>query len=404
MTKIVAVTDWWCQCSMDYSKIISERASTIKPSGIRRFFDLANQMEGVVSLGVGEPDFTTPWKISDAAIYSIEKGQTFYTANRGLIDLRREICNYYARRFNASYDPETEALVTVGGSEGIDIAIRALIDPGDEMIIMDPGYVAYEPGVILSGGIPVKVHLKEENEFKLTPEMLKAAITPKTKVMLLNYPANPTGGVMTKEDYEKIVPIIKESGIIVITDEIYAELTYEGEPCSLGSFPEIRDQVIVVSGFSKAFAMTGWRLGYVLAPKELSAAMTKIHQYIIMSAPTAPQYGAIEGLRSCADEVEQMRLSYLTRRNYVVKKFNDMGLHTFKPQGAFYVFPCIRSTGMTSEEFCEALLNDQKVACVPGTAFGESGEGFIRVSYAYSMEELKIALEKIEEFLKKLNK
>ncbi len=389
---------------MDFDKILSDRAKTIKPSGIRKFFDLANQMEGVISLGVGEPDFTTPWKIRESAIYSIEKGKTFYTANRGLLDLRKEISAYYDRRFHAPYDPQKEIIVTVGGSEGIDIAIRALLNPGEEMIILDPGYVAYEPGIILAGGVPVHIHLKEENQFKLTPEMLKEAITPKTKLILLNYPSNPTGGFMTREDYAKIVPIIKESGIMVISDEIYAELSYEQEFCSMGSFPEIRDQVIVVSGFSKAFAMTGWRLGYVLSNAVVSSAMCKIHQYIIMSAPSAAQYGAIDGLRYCKEEVDEMRDSYLSRRNYVVKAFNDMGLHTFKPQGAFYIFPCIRSTGMTSEEFCEALLNDQKVACVPGTAFGASGEGFIRVSYAYSLEELKIAVEKIQLFLENLKK
>ncbi|MBO6046134.1 MAG: aminotransferase class I/II-fold pyridoxal phosphate-dependent enzyme [Erysipelotrichaceae bacterium] len=386
---------------MDFTKVISDKARTIKPSGIRKFFDLANQMEGVVSLGVGEPDFATPWKIREAAIYSIEKGRTFYTANRGLISLRQEISKYY-QKYGVTYDPNKEITVTVGGSEGIDIAVRALLNPGEEMIILDPGYVAYEPSVLLAGGIPVRIELEEKDEFRLTPEKLKAAITPNTKVMLINYPSNPTGGFMTKEDYAKIVPIIKESGIIVISDEIYCELSYEKEFCTLASFPEIRDQIVIVNGFSKGYAMTGWRLGYVLANPIISGAMTKIHQYIIMSAPTGAQYGALEGLRSCDNEVEQMRQSYLARRNYITKAFNDMGLKTFLPQGAFYVFPCIRSTGLTSEEFCEALLNDQKVACVPGNAFGEAGEGFIRVSYAYSLEELKIAAEKIALFLKNL--
>ena len=387
---------------MDLNKAISDRARTIKPSGIRKFFDLASQMEGVVSLGVGEPDFTTPWKIREAAIYSIEKGKTFYTANRGLIELREEISKYYNNKFNAYYNPNSEVIVTVGGSEGIDIAVRALLNPGEEMIILDPGYVAYEPSVILSGGQSVRIHLEEKDEFKLTPEKLEAAITPNTKLMLINFPSNPTGGFMTREDYKKLVPIIKESGIIVISDEIYAELSYEHEFCSLASFPEIKDQVIVVSGFSKAFAMTGWRLGYLLSNSILSSAMVKIHQYIMMSAPTAAQYGALEGLKYCDDEVEEMRNAYMARRNYLVKEFNDMGLHTFKPQGAFYVFPSIESTGLTSERFCEALLKDQKVACVPGNAFGDSGEGFIRVSYAYSLEELKIAVEKIKIFLDKL--
>ena len=387
---------------MDYDKLLSDRAKLIKPSGIRKFFDLASSMEGVVSLGVGEPDFATPWAIREAAIYSIEKGRTFYTANRGLIELRKEICDYYERRFHVSYNPESECIVTVGGSEGIDITLRAILNPGDEMIVLDPGYVAYTPGVELSGGVPVPITLRHEDQFKLTPELLKAAITPKTKAILLNYPSNPTGGLMTKEDYEKIIPIIKESGIIVVSDEIYAELSYEDEFCSIASFEEIKDQCIIISGFSKAFAMTGWRLGYVLSNPTFSKAMLKIHQYIIMSAPTAPQYGAVEGLRHCYDEVLKMRDSYKARRNFCVKAFNDMGLETFKPQGAFYVFPCIKSTGLTSDEFCEQLLNDQKIACVPGTAFGLAGEGFIRVSYAYSLEELKYATEKIAEFVKKI--
>lgn len=380
---------------------LSDRVQMIKPSGIRKFFDLASQMEGVISLGVGEPDFTTPWAIREAAIYSIEKGRTFYTANRGLLELRKEICKYYKRRFNVSYDAEKECIITVGGSEGIDIAIRSIINPGDEMIVLNPGYVAYAPGVELAGGIPVTINLRHEDQFKLTPELLKAAITPKTKAILLNYPSNPTGGFMTREDYQKIVPILKESGIMILSDEIYAELSYEDEFCSIAEFDEIKDQVIVVSGFSKAFAMTGWRLGYILCHPTLSSAMCKIHQYIIMSAPTPAQYGALEGLKRCEDEVIKMRDSYKVRRNFLVKTFNDMGLETFKPQGAFYVFPCIKSTGLTSDEFCEQLLADQKVACVPGTAFGDAGEGFIRVSYAYSLEELKLATEKIKLFVEK---
>ncbi len=386
---------------MNYEDLLSERVKIIKPSGIRKFFDLASQMEDVISLGVGEPDFTTPWAIREAAIYSIEKGKTFYTANQGLLELREEICNYYERRFHVSYDPKQNCIVTVGGSEGIDIAIRAILNPGEEMIVLNPGYVAYTPGVELAGGIPVTIELRHEDQFKLTPDLLKAAITPKTKAILLNYPSNPTGGFMTKEDYEKIIPLIKEHELIVLSDEVYAELSYEEEFCSMGSFDEIKDQVIIVSGFSKAFAMTGWRLGYLLANPIITSAMNKIHQFIIMSAPSAAQYGAIEGLRSCQEEVDKMRDSYLTRRNYLVKTFNDMGLETFKPQGAFYVFPCIKSTGLSSEEFCEKLLDDQKVACVPGTAFGSAGEGFIRVSYAYSIEELKIATERIALFVEK---
>lgn len=389
---------------MNYDDMLSERVKTIKPSGIRKFFDLASQMDDVISLGVGEPDFTTPWSIREAAIYSIEKGRTFYTANQGLIELREEICKYYKRRFGVSYDPKENCIVTVGGSEGIDIAIRAILNPGEEMIVLDPGYVAYTPGVELAGGIPVSIQLRHEDQFKLTPELLKAAITPRTKAILLNYPSNPTGGFMTREDYAKIVPIIKESGIIVLSDEIYAELSYEEEFCSIAAFDEIKDQVILVSGYSKAYAMTGWRLGYVLANEVLTKAMNKIHQYVIMSAPTGAQYGAIEAMRHCDNEIEEMRKAYMLRRNYIVKAFNDLGLHTFTPQGAFYVFPCIKSTGMTSDQFCEELLKDQLVACVPGTAFGEAGEGFIRVSYAYSIEQIKEATSRIKKFLDKLKK
>ena len=379
---------------MDFNKVLNDTVREIPPSGIRKFFDLANQMEGVISLGVGEPDFDTPWKIREAAIYSIEQGKTFYTANQGLVELRKEICRYQKRRFGLDYCYDKECIVTVGGSEAIDLAFRAIINPGDEVILLQPSYVAYTPGVALAGGKVVNIELKEDNEFKLTPELLEAAITPKTKAILLNYPSNPTGGFMTREDYEKIVSIIKKHEIIVITDEIYAELSYEQKFCSIAAFDEIKDQVILVSGYSKAYAMTGWRLGYVLANEVLTKAMNKIHQYVIMSAPTGAQYGAIE----------EMRKAYMLRRNYIVKAFNDLGLHTFTPQGAFYVFPCIKSTGMTSDQFCEELLKDQLVACVPGTAFGEAGEGFIRVSYAYSIEQIKEATSRIKKFLDKLKK
>lgn len=389
---------------MDYSKVLNDTVRDIPPSGIRKFFDLANEMEGVISLGVGEPDFDTPWKIREAAIYSIEQGKTFYTANQGLVELRKEICRYQKRRFNLDYNYDKECIVTVGGSEAIDLAFRSLINPGDEVILLQPSYVAYTPGVALAGGKVVNIELKEDNQFKLTPELLEAAITPKTKAILLNYPSNPTGGFMTREDYEKIVPLIKEHEIIVITDEIYAELSYEQEFCSIAAFEEIKNQVILVSGYSKAYAMTGWRLGYVLANEVLTKAMNKIHQYVIMSAPTGAQYGAIEAMRHCDNEIEAMRQAYMLRRNYIVKAFNDMGLHTFTPQGAFYVFPCIKSTGMTSDQFCEELLKDQLVACVPGTAFGEAGEGFIRVSYAYSIEQIKEATTRIKKFLDKLQK
>ena len=388
---------------MDFNKVLNDTVREIPPSGIRKFFDLANQMEGVISLGVGEPDFDTPWKIREAAIYSIEQGKTFYTANQGLVELRKEICRYQKRRFGLDYCYDKECIVTVGGSEAIDLAFRAIINPGDEVILLQPSYVAYTPGVALAGGKVVNIELKEDNEFKLTPELLEAAITPKTKAILLNYPSNPTGGFMTREDYEKIVPIIKEHEIIVITDEIYAELSYEQKFCSIAAFPEIKDQVILVSGYSKAYAMTGWRLGYVLANEVLTNAMNKIHQYVIMSAPTGAQYGAIEAMRHCDNEIEKMRQAYMLRRNYIVKAFNDMGLHTFTPQGAFYVFPCIKSTGMTSEQFCEELLKDQLVACVPGNAFGQAGEGYIRVSYAYSIEQIKEATSRIKKFLDKLN-
>ena len=389
---------------MDFNKVLNDTVREIPPSGIRKFFDLANQMEGVISLGVGEPDFDTPWKIREAAIYSIEQGKTFYTANQGLVELRKEICRYQKRRFGLDYCYDKECIVTVGGSEAIDLAFRAIINPGDEVILLQPSYVAYTPGVALAGGKVVNIELKEDNEFKLTPELLEAAITPKTKAILLNYPSNPTGGFMTREDYEKIVSIIKKHEIIVITDEIYAELSYEQKFCSIAAFDEIKDQVILVSGYSKAYAMTGWRLGYVLANEVLPKAMNKIHQYVIMSAPTGAQYGAIEAMRHCDNEIEEMRKAYMLRRNYIVKAFNDLGLHTFTPQGAFYVFPCIKSTGMTSDQFCEELLKDQLVACVPGTAFGEAGEGFIRVSYAYSIEQIKEATSRIKKFLDKLKK
>lgn len=389
---------------MDFNKVLNDTVREIPPSGIRKFFDLANQMEGVISFGVGEPDFDTPWKIREAAIYSIEQGKTFYTANQGLVELRKEICRYQKRRFGLDYCYDKECIVTVGGSEAIDLAFRAIINPGDEVILLQPSYVAYTPGVALAGGKVVNIELKEDNEFKLTPELLEAAITPKTKAILLNYPSNPTGGFMTREDYEKIVSIIKKHEIIVITDEIYAELSYEQKFCSIAAFDEIKDQVILVSGYSKAYAMTGWRLGYVLANEVLTKAMNKIHQYVIMSAPTGAQYGAIEAMRHCDNEIEEMRKAYMLRRNYIVKAFNDLGLHTFTPQGAFYVFPCIKSTGMTSDQFCEELLKDQLVACVPGTAFGEAGEGFIRVSYAYSIEQIKEATSRIKKFLDKLKK
>ena len=382
-------------------KCLSTKATSIKPSGIRKFFDLASTMEGVISLGVGEPDFATPWHICENAIHYMSTGHTHYTANRGLLELREEICKFHKEHYNQVYDPENEVIVTIGGSEAIDLCMRALLNPGDEVIVLDPNYVAYAPSVILSDGVVVPLKLKEENDFKILPEDLEKVITPKTKAMIINYPSNPTGGVMTKEDYAKIIDIIKESGIYVISDEIYAELSFDQPFASLAQFDEIKSQIIVVNGFSKAYAMTGWRLGYVLANEYLIKMMKKIHQYVIMSAPTCAQYGAIEAMRHCDEEIEKMRQAYLARRNFLVKTFNEMGLKTFTPQGAFYVFPCIKSTGLTSEQFCEELLNDQLVACVPGSAFGEAGEGYIRVSYAYSLEELKAATQKIRKFLEK---
>ena len=384
-----------------YEELLSTTVKELKPSGIRKFFDLANTKEGVISLGVGEPDFATPWSICESAIYSIKTKKTHYTANAGLLPLRQEICKYLKRNFSLDYDPLTNCIVTVGGSEAIDIALRTIINPGDEVILLQPCYVAYEPAVLLAGGVPVFIELKSENEFKLTAQMLENAITDKTKAIILNFPSNPTGGVMTYEDYIPLIPIIKKHQLVVLSDEIYAELSYDEKHCSPANFDEIKDLVILVSGFSKAFAMTGWRLGYVMANETFTKQMLKVHQYIIMSAPTAAQFGAIEGLKHGQKYVDEMVEQYKLRRNFIVNGFNKIGLPTHLPHGAFYIFPCIKSTGLTSLEFCEKLLDEQNVACVPGSAFGEAGEGFIRVSYAYSIEEIKAALEKIEIFMRK---
>ena len=384
-----------------YEELLSTTVKELKPSGIRKFFDLANTKEGVISLGVGEPDFATPWSICESAIYSIKTKKTHYTANAGLLPLRQEICKYLKRNFSLDYDPQTNCIVTVGGSEAIDIALRTIINPGDEVILLQPCYVAYEPAVLLAGGVPVFIELKSENEFKLTAQMLENAITDKTKAIILNFPSNPTGGVMTYEDYIPLIPIIKKHQLVVLSDEIYAELSYDEKHCSPANFDEIKDLVILVSGFSKAFAMTGWRLGYVMANETFTKQMLKVHQYIIMSAPTAAQFGAIEGLKHGQKYVDEMVEQYKLRRNFIVNGFNKIGLPTHLPHGAFYIFPCIKSTGLTSLEFCEKLLDEQNVACVPGRAFGEAGEGFIRVSYAYSIEEIKAALEKIEIFMRK---
>lgn len=389
---------------MSGEKYLNKLIQEIPPSGIRKFFDLANEMEGVVSLGVGEPDFETPWHIREQAIYAIKSGKTFYTSNVGLPELRKEICKYYQRRFNLSYQWDKNCMVTVGGSEAIDLAMRTILDPGDEVIILQPGYVAYEPCVRLAGGVPVIIELKEENQFKLTLDELKKAITPKTKMLFVNFPGNPTGGVMKKEDYEKLIPVIKENGLVVLTDEIYAELSYGDKFCSIASFEEIKEQVIVINGFSKAYSMTGWRVGYLLADEDIIKSMNKIHQYCIMCPTTISQYAAVEAAARGDNDCDMHRESFEGRRNFIVNGLNRIGLKCHLPEGAFYVFPSIRSTGLGSDEFCERLINDQKVAVVPGTAFGKCGEGYVRISYAYSIDEIKIALERMEKFLQSLEK
>ncbi len=387
---------------IDYSKKLNAKAAALKPSGIRRFFDISEQMENVISLGVGEPDFQTPWHIRRAGIESLENGKTRYTANRGMEPLRKEIVNYMKRRFNLTYDP-AEVLVTVGGSEAIDLAVRALVEPGEEVLIPQPSFVCYEPIVQLAGGVPVVIELKADNDFVLTPEQLEEKITDKTKVLVLPYPCNPTGGIMRKEDLEKIAPIIKKHDLMVISDEIYAELTYSKERhVSIAELDDMWERTVIVSGFSKAYSMTGWRLGYALAPDPVTALMTKIHQFAIMSAPTTSQYAAIDALKNGDEDIKRMVDEYDTRRRLIVDGFNKMGLSCFEPLGAFYVFPCIKSTGLTSEEFCEKLLYSKKVAMVPGNAFGACGEGFVRVSYCYSVEHLKEALKRTAEFVEEI--
>ncbi len=390
---------------IDYDKIVSPVVSALPPSGIRKFFDIVAEMEDAISLGVGEPDFTTPWGIREAGIYSLEKGQTHYTANAGLMELREEICRYNQRKFGVTYDPKSEVVVTVGGSEAIDLMIRAIINPGDEVLIPEPCFVCYKPLTIMAGGKAVPIETKEEDEFRLLPEQLKAKITDKTKLLILPYPNNPTGGVMSKDDMEAIAEVLRGTDIMVLSDEIYGELRYSDEGhIPFSKFEGMRERTVVVNGFSKSFAMTGWRLGYALGPAALIKLMTKIHQYGIMSAPTTAQFAAVEALRSCDDDVEEMRREYNYRRRYIVDGFRAMGLSCFEPLGAFYVFPCIKSTGMTSEEFCQNLLQEEKVAVVPGNAFGESGEGFIRCSYAYSIENIQEALKRIERFVKRHSK
>lgn len=384
---------------IDYSKLLSKTVVDIKPSGIRKFFDIANTMDDVISLGVGEPDFRTPYKIRAYGIRSLDRGYTRYTANSGMSDLLSEISRYVDRKYNVSYDPCNEILVTVGGSEAIDASIRALVDFGDEVIIPSPSYVCYEPICRLAGGVPVIINTKAENDFKLTAEELKSKITSKTKALILPYPSNPTGAVMEREDLVKIAEVLRDTNIMVISDEIYAELTFGIKHTSIASIPGMKERTILVNGFSKAFSMTGWRLGYACGPKEVIKQITKIHQFAIMCAPTTSQYAAIEALRSCDDEVEAMREEYDVRRKIIVNGFNKIGLECREPKGAFYAFPSIKSTGLSSDEFCERLLYSKRVALVPGTAFGESGEGFVRASYCYSTEHIKTALSRIEEFL-----
>ena len=381
---------------------LSDKITTIKPSGIRKFFDIVNEMEDAISLGVGEPDFDTPWHIRDEGIYSLEKGRTFYTSNAGLKELRTEIVKYIHRTQGVSYDPMKEVLVTVGGSEAIDLALRAMVNPGDEVLIPQPSYVSYEPCAILADAVPVIIELKEENEFRLTAKELRDAITDKTKILVLPFPNNPTGAIMEKKDLEEIAEVVKEKDLFVISDEIYAELTYKEKHVSIASLPGMKERTILINGFSKAYAMTGWRLGYACAPAVIMEQMIKIHQFAIMCAPTTSQYAAVEALRNGDDDVAQMRESYNQRRRHLMHAFQEMGLNCFEPYGAFYVFPCMKEFGMTSEEFAERLLREEKVAVVPGTAFGDCGEGFLRISYAYSLDNLKIAMEKIGHFIERL--
>lgn len=388
---------------IDYSKVLNTAVTEIKPSGIRKFFDIAATMDDVISLGVGEPDFQTPWHIRKAGISSLERGRTKYSANRGTIELRNEISTYLKRRYGLEYRAESEILVTVGGSEAIDGAIRAIVSRGDEVIIPQPSYVCYEPITALAGGVPVIIETKAENDFKVTAEELKKAITSKTKALILPYPCNPTGAVMEKDDLIEIAEVLKDTDIIVISDEIYSELTYCDSPhISTASVPNMRERTITVNGFSKAYSMTGWRLGYACGPEEIMKQITKIHQYAIMCAPTTSQHAAIEALRNGDEEIEKMRNEYDRRRRLIVHGFNKLGLTCREPKGAFYAFPCIESTGLSSDEFCEKLLQSKKVAVVPGNAFGKGGEGFIRASYCYSTEHILKALERIEEFINEL--
>lgn len=381
---------------------LSSKIKQIKPSGIRKFFDIVSEMDDAISLGVGEPDFDTPWHIREEGIYSLEKGRTFYTSNAGLSELKIEISKYLDRRFDLKYDPSDEIMITVGGSEAIDGALRAMLDVGDEVILPQPSYVSYEPCIVLADGVPVIVELKEENDFKLTREQLEKAVTDKTKILIMPFPNNPTGAIMTKEELQPIVDFVIEHDLFVISDEIYSELTYSGNHVSIGAFPGMKERTIVINGFSKSYAMTGWRLGYACGPKVILKQILKIHQFAIMCAPTTSQYAAIEALRHGDDDVEKMRDEYDRRRRFLLNAFDEMGIECFEPYGAFYMFPSIKKFGMSSDEFATRLLKEEKIAVVPGTAFGDCGEGFLRISYAYSIDDLKAALERIERFIEKL--
>lgn len=389
---------------MNYDSIVAQRIQNIKPSGIRKFFDILEEMTDAISLGIGEPDFVTPWHIRDAGIYSLERGHTKYTSNAGMLELRREIANYLRRRFDLEYDYAKQILVTVGGSEAIDLALRCMLNPGDEVIIPVPSFVCYGPLTEMAGGVPVYVELKEENQFRLTPQQLKDAITPKTKVLVLPFPSNPTGGIMERRDLEAIADVLRGTDIMVLSDEIYAELTYGQRHVSMANLTDMYERTVVVNGFSKSHAMTGWRMGYVCAPQPIIAAMTKLHQFGIMSAPTTSQYAAIEAMRNGDRDIQHMREEYDSRRRYLVENLNRIGLTCFEPKGAFYVFPCIRSTGLSSEEFCERFLMEEKVAVIPGTAFGAGGEGFVRACYASSMRDLAEAVSRLDNFLQNLQR
>ena len=381
---------------------LSDTITSIPPSGIRKFFDIVGETKDAISLGVGEPDFDTPWHIRDEGIYSLERGQTFYTSNAGLKELKIEICKYLERRFDVSYDYAKECMVTVGGSEAIDIAFRAMLNPGDEVLIPQPSYVSYTPCTILAGGVPVTIELEEKDQFRLTKEKVLEKLTPKTKILVLPFPNNPTGSIMEREDLEAIAEVVREHDLYVLSDEIYSELTYAGDHCTIASLPGMKERTVLINGFSKSYAMTGWRLGYACAPEIILSQMVKIHQYAIMCAPTTSQYAAVEALKHGDEDVAEMREAYDERRQYLVKAFREMGMDCYEPQGAFYVFPSIKKFGMTSEEFAVQLLDQEKVAVVPGSAFGACGEGYLRISYAYSLKDLKRALTRIERFIQTL--